>query len=651
MGRDRAKTGDDGVKKRIVVLGMVAALLVGLSPGVGSAAGTPMASADRIWISIPGGNASVSTVDPGTGRGFVLGSGNLQVVDVDTGIDDVATLTGPYGPPVAAFGSVFAGRDGAVWRIDPGTLMETTSWAAPSLSLSARLVAGGGGILWQTYEGLGSDQSRIYRLDPVTGTTTSSAGLHRLAGLAAGGDTVVGWTDSSGRLTQLTGAEPGPMVETGISDISHLAITADGSVVTAVDFENSRAVDFAMPGFVPTGDTYDIVGGTLAVATTAADGGAVAIVSAPTGANTDSTLRVYRRGSSAAVVDVDLPNWGFPSGTSLDFSADGKQVFFVVDGVPQEDRLPKLVVAELESDVVATAYPPVVGSRGGARAVVRASLGTGSSLTVDGDPVAVAVSPGAAGSRGGTVDDLAFTVPAMAPGTKLVWLTNALGHARSAGPVHVVDLGPFTNAPWFVRKQMSDIAGAKATTQQVDAVMQQLIDGTTPGQFIAGLQVARGQATQRAALIRLYRAVFLRPPDTGGLRYWEGRMAGGTRLQQVAATLVASSEFQRRYGSLPNDVFVDQIYQNVLGRHPDPGGRAYWIRKLSSGTSRGVLVAQFAQSGEYVRKSTGDVQRIELRLAMLDRTPTEAQLAPLRGMDLDDVAWQFLNDPNYSTSG
>lgn len=44
------------------------------------------------------------------------------------------------------------------------------------------------------------------------------------------------------------------------------------------------------------------------------------------------------------------------------------------------------------------------------------------------------------------------------------------------------------------------------------------------------------------------------------------------------------------------------------------------------------------------------MQRIELRLAMLGRTPTEAQLAPLRGMDFADVAWQFLKDPNYSTN-
>ena len=643
--------GDDGVKIRIVALGLVAALVVGFSPGVGTAAGTPMASAERIWISVPGSSVESSTVDPATGRGFVLAGGDLKVVDVEVGTDDVASLTGPYGRPVAAFGSVFALRAGAIRRIDPATLTETGSWAAPTLDPSAPLVAGDGGLLWREVSSTMPYPSTVHRLDPATGAVTSSSGTHQLSGLAGGGDTVVGWTDSSGRLVQLDGAEPGAFVDTDISDISHLAIAGDGSVVTAVDFEHGKAVDFAMPGFVPTGDTYDIAGGAIAIATTSAGSGAVAVLSSPTGASTDATLRVYRRGSATAVVDVDIPRTAVMHDTTIGFSPDGQQLYLLIRDVPQMGIPARLVVAELASEVVATADPKIVGSKGGARVLVRATLGTGSSLTVGGQPVAVAVVPGPVETQGGTHDDLAFTVPAMAPGDKLIWLTNALGHSRPAGPVLVMDLGPFVNAPWFARKQLQDIVGIKPTSQQVDAAIDQLHEGATPGGFIAGLQVDRGQVTTSAALIRLYRAVFLRPPDTAGLRYWLGRMAGGTRLVQVAATFAGSSEFQRRYGSLSDAAFVDRIYQNVLGRPADPSGRAYWIRKLTSGTSRGVLVAQFAQSGEYVTKSTVDVQRIELRLAMLDQAPTEAQLAPLRSLDLDDVAWQFLNDPAYSTTG
>ncbi|MGN6694887.1 MAG: DUF4214 domain-containing protein, partial [Aquihabitans sp.] len=112
-----------------------------------------------------------------------------------------------------------------------------------------------------------------------------------------------------------------------------------------------------------------------------------------------------------------------------------------------------------------------------------------------------------------------------------------------------------------------------------------------------------------------------------------------------------SNEFKTKYGSLTNAQFVDKIYQNVLGRPADPNGRTYWIKKLNAGTSRGVLVAQFAQSNEYVARMQFDVRIIELRLAMLGRAPTEMELAPLRIKPLEDIAWMYLNDPYYTTSG
>lgn len=635
-----------------VVLATV--LAVGLVPDVGSSerrsAEPSMASAERRWLTVPGATGNTVAVDSSTGRAFVLSDGDLRVLDTKAYTDDVATLAGPYGPPVAALGSIFAGRDGAIRRINPSTLLETGSWAAPSLSPEAELTAGDGGIVWRVFTHPSSDVARVYRLDPATGSVTWSEDTLALDGLAAGGSTVVGWQSSPGKVTSFQGAEPGAFVDSGISDLSQLAVSSDGSVVTAVDFENSRAVDLALPGFVPTGDTYDVAGSTIAVATTAGAGGAVAVVSAPDGSNANAKLRVYRRGHSAPVVDINLPSTGFPSGTQLEFSADGKQLFFLIKGMPQYGVLGRLVVAELASEVVTTAEPAVVGSRGGARVVVQASLGTGSSLTVAGQPVSVVVVPGPVQTLGVTHDDLAFTVPALDPGTKLIWLTNALGHATSAGPVHVVDLGPFVNAPWFVRKQVADLTGKRPTPQQFDAKMGLLANGSTAGQVIASIEHDRGQATQSAALIRLYRAVFLRPPDTAGLRYWQGQMTAGTRLVQVAATFAGSGEFERRYGTLSDAAFVDRIYRNVLGRAADPNGRAYWIGRLRAGTSRGLLVAQFSQSGEYVTRSTVDVERIELRLAMLGRTPTEAELAPLRALPLDQVAWQFLNDPGYSTN-
>jgi hypothetical protein len=395
---------------------------------------------------------------------------------------------------------------------------------------------------------------------------------------------------------------------------------------------------------------YDVDGDPRVVASTSAAGGAVAIVSArPDGSRYD--LRVWARGNPTALVQVGLPPLGLaPEAGDLVFSGDGKKLLFLVRDKSGTDAIARLVVADLATQMIDVADPIVVGSKGGAVTTITATLGTGMKVTVDGVPMAPSVEVGVRQTLGETHDRISFAVPAMEPGTKLIWVTNALGHQTSGGPVTVMDLGPFVNSPWFVQEQMTDITGTKASPAQVEAGILRLLKDGTAGKFIARLETERGQKTTRAALIRLYRAVFSRPPDTAGLRYWERRMGEGTRLIQVAAMYAGSNEFKTKYGSLTNAQFVDRVYQNVLGRPADPSGRAYWIKKLNAATSRGVLVAQFAQSNEYLRRMQVDVGIIELRLAMLGRTPTEVELAPLRNKPLEDVAWMYLNDPDYQTS-
>ncbi len=42
------------------------------------------------------------------------------------------------------------------------------------------------------------------------------------------------------------------------------------------------------------------------------------------------------------------------------------------------------------------------------------------------------------------------------------------------------------------------------------------------------------------------------------------------------ARRASSAEFTSQYGSRDNTSFVTLVYQNVLGRVPDPGGLAFW---------------------------------------------------------------------------
>ena len=107
------------------------------------------------------------------------------------------------------------------------------------------------------------------------------------------------------------------------------------------------------------------------------------------------------------------------------------------------------------------------------------------------------------------------------------------------------------------------------------------------------------------SLYRLYSAYFLREPDLGGWAYWLSVYGSGpnTNLEVVSDSFVRSAEFVARYGHLSNAEFVTLVYQNVLGRNPDPVGLDHWVTALNNGYHRGSVMIAFSESEEYVLKT------------------------------------------------
>ncbi len=107
------------------------------------------------------------------------------------------------------------------------------------------------------------------------------------------------------------------------------------------------------------------------------------------------------------------------------------------------------------------------------------------------------------------------------------------------------------------------------------------------------------------SLLRLYLAYFGRTPDVEGFRYWQDQIEFGVPLGQVSQYFSTGAEFVNRYGHLDDARFVDLVYVNVLGRPPEPEGRAYWVRVLARGESRGEVMLGFSDSTEYMRRTEG----------------------------------------------
>jgi hypothetical protein len=645
--------------RRSMVL-MVAACLAGALPVLAPAAPAgAVASATfdlgvDYDVSVPLGGIAV---DAGTGRVFVA-VGNAVLVRSGSGAN-VGTVTGipGAGDLVAAGGAVYvvARSTSAIKRIDPTSLSVTATW--PTFPVNdLQDVAVANGRVWATGTDPGGEgYSALAAITPATGAVAvTGLNLSNDLSVTASPDGLVlalQKTDSSFPevfLWDVSGATP-TLRDTDM-DFAYnsgfnggLAFSPDGTKVILATANPYKGVEYRTSDLHRTGIEYPTDAFPRGAATTSAAGGLVAVGSS----DDEEGVSVYRLGAPAKVASHPFPetagNQPQVATDGVVFSADGARVYALRQGVPGDAYL--LTVIELGAKVTKIT-PTVLGTRGGARVTATGSGLDGATATFGGV---------AATSPSGPSTARAFTAPALPAGPAAVVVRNGVGFSVTVpGGARVVDLGPFRDGPAFVDRQYVDAVGRASTASEQTTQLAALTGGTAPGKLVVDLVHRDAYDGRRAPLIRLYQAIFLRPPDTSGLTYWLGKMQSGTSLVRVAATFAASNEFKTRYGSKTNPQFVDLVYENVLGRPADPGGRAYWIKKLDTGTSRGVLITGFSESGEYTRKMTGQVDVTLLHLAMLRRTPTPAELAAALAALADGgtattIADGLLRSPAYAT--
>ncbi len=145
------------------------------------------------------------------------------------------------------------------------------------------------------------------------------------------------------------------------------------------------------------------------------------------------------------------------------------------------------------------------------------------------------------------------------------------------------------------------------------------------------------------SIIRLYQASFGRTPDYNGLMYWNGVMGKGASLSDISNIFFYSPEFVARYGAnLSNNQFVQILYRNVLDRDPDAGGATYWNGVLSGGTSRGQVLASFAQSAELKQKLSTTTKVVTAYAIIAERSPYAEEFS-VSSNTLDDILIKALS--------
>lgn len=134
------------------------------------------------------------------------------------------------------------------------------------------------------------------------------------------------------------------------------------------------------------------------------------------------------------------------------------------------------------------------------------------------------------------------------------------------------------------------------------------------------IEFARSDEYIATFLNDLYQRVFDRDVDETGRASWTRGIRNGMTPAEVASGLYGSREFFEASGSVAR--YVERLYEEILERTPDTGGKQDWIERIESGTSRATVARDFYGSLESRRRRvTGLYQHF------LQRDPDAAGLA------------------------
>ena len=146
----------------------------------------------------------------------------------------------------------------------------------------------------------------------------------------------------------------------------------------------------------------------------------------------------------------------------------------------------------------------------------------------------------------------------------------------------------------------------------------------------------------------------LRDPDYGGWTGWFDYLRAGHSQTEILNQFLGSQEFQLRYGSLDNTAFVTLVYNNVLGRAPDPAGLAQWVAWLNDGTyTRADVMNGFITSPEFDNRVRNRVYSNLLYIGFLRRVGEAAGLDGWTNWltagtyTLEQVVNGFVTSPEY----
>jgi hypothetical protein len=135
-----------------------------------------------------------------------------------------------------------------------------------------------------------------------------------------------------------------------------------------------------------------------------------------------------------------------------------------------------------------------------------------------------------------------------------------------------------------------------ATTFQTTG-RQTLTVADTSNNSISGAATVNVFTHIRIWLNQVYQSLLGRPLDPVGELNWTGALAGGASLADVAQAIESSSEYRTR--------LIDNLYATLLGRAPDPFGLNNFLAAMNSGMTVEQVKTSLLSSAEYFSRAGG----------------------------------------------
>ncbi len=220
----------------------------------------------------------------------------------------------------------------------------------------------------------------------------------------------------------------------------------------------------------------------------------------------------------------------------------------------------------------------------------------------------------------------------------------------------------------FVTTLYQNVLGRAPSTAQLNDWINQLANGATRAEVVSTLaesseNIARTRPVQEAFdttrdpttwaddVVRLYQAIFDRPPDNGGFSHWTEQLPKGAEFNEIVSAFMNSPEFQATYGEASVPEFVELLYQNVLKRGADTGGTNYWNEALQNGWTRPDVVSFFMNSNEFTAKMAPEVKAYMQRMGtddVLQADPGDSLLSG--GLYADTFVFETTDDGTHTVT-